>query len=326
LVENAILRQQLIVLNRQAHRPRLTNNDRVRLVILSRFTNFWQQALHIVQPDTLLRWHRELFRIYWRRKSKNIQHKPHISPETIALIKQMAQENRLWGAERIRGELLKLGIRVSKRTIQRYMPKKRQRSNQSWATFLKNHAAEIWACDFTVVHDLFFRPTYLFIIIELHTRRILHTAVTLAPTDAWTAQQLREVTPWGKGPKYLLHDRDSKYGRKFAAVAASSGIKELKSPIRAPKANAICERIIGSLKRECLDHLLIWHRSQVRRLVKQYAAYYNLARPHQGIQQRIPERYAQYQRFDSQCSLPRVTSKPVLGGLHHHYCCTPRLN
>ncbi len=204
VVENALLRQQLIIFKRQVHRPRLTNKDRFRLVLMARFTNFWQQALHIVQPDTLLRWHRELFRIYWRRKSKNNHHKPHINPETIALIKQMAQENRLWGAERIRGELLKLGIKVSKRTIQRYLPKKRRKSNQSWATFLKNHATEIWACDFTVVHDLFFRPTYVFIIIELHTRRILHTAVTLAPTDAWTAQQLREATPWGHGPKYLL--------------------------------------------------------------------------------------------------------------------------
>jgi transposase InsO family protein len=177
-----------------------------------------------------------------------------------------------------------------------------------------------------VVHDLFFRPTYIFIIIELHTRRILHTAVTLAPTDGWTAQQLREATPWGMGPKYLIHDRDRKYGHKFAAVAASTGIKELRSPVRTPKANAICERIIGSLKRECLDHMLIWHRSQVHRLVKQYVAYYNLARPHQGIQPRIPERLAHYQRPNSKCSLPRVSSKPVLGGLHHHYRCTPRLN
>jgi hypothetical protein len=223
LVENAILRQQLIILNRQIQCPRLTNNDRFRLVILARFTSFWQQVLHIVQPDTLLRWHRELFRIYWWRKSKNIQHKPLINPKTIALIKQIAQENQLWGAERIRGELLKLGIKVSKCTLQRYMPKKRKQSSQTWTTFLKNHAAEIWACDFTVVIDLFFRPTYVFIIIELHTRRILHTAVTLSPTDAWTAQQLREATPWGKGPKYLIHDRDRKYGRIFATVAASSG-------------------------------------------------------------------------------------------------------
>jgi transposase InsO family protein len=296
------------------NRPQLNNSERIWLVSLARFTNFWQSALHIVQPDTLLRWHRELFRIYWRRKSKNNQHKPHISPEIIVLIKRMARENYLWGAERIRGELLKLGIKVSKRTIQRYMPKKRRNSNQSWATFLRNHATEIWDCDFTVAHDLFFRPTYIFIIIELHTRRILHTAVTLAPTDAWTAQQLREATPWGKGPKYLLHDRDRKYGRKFTAVAASSGIKELRSPIRAPKANAICERIIGSLKRECLDHMLIFHRSQVRRLVKQYATYYNLARPHQGIEQRIPERFAQNQHSVAKCSRTRMISKPVLGG------------
>jgi transposase InsO family protein len=221
--------------------------------------------------------------------------------------------------------MLKLGMRVSKRTIQRYMPKKRRRSNQTWATFLQNHAAEIWACDFTVVHDLFFRPTFVFIIIELHTRRILHTAVTLALTDAWTAQQLREATPCGKGPKYLLHDRDRKYGRKFSAVAASSGIKELRSPIRAPKANAVCERIIGSLKRECLDHMLIWHRSQVHRLVKEYVIYYNQARPHQGIEQRIPERYFQKQHSVAKCSRPRMIAKPVLGGLHHHYHCTPRL-
>jgi transposase InsO family protein len=325
IVENALLRQQLIVLNRQVKRPQLTNSERIRFVFLARFTKYWHQALHIVQPDTLLRWHRDLFRLYWRRKSKPHDRKPRLAPEIIKLIQQMAQENRLWGAERIRGELLKLGIRVSKRTIQRYLPLKRRKSNQTWATFLKNHAAEIWACDFTVVHDLFFRPTYIFIIIELQTRRIIHTAVTLSPTDKWTAQQLREATPWGKGPKYLLHDRDRKYGRKFTAVAASSRIKEVKTPIHAPKANAICERIIGSLKRECLDHMLIWHRSQVHRLVKEYTTYYNQARPHQGIYQRIPERYDQIQPSAAHCSRTRIISKPVLGGLHHHYRCTPRL-
>jgi transposase InsO family protein len=279
-----------------------------------------------VQPDTLLRWHRDLFRLYWRRKSKNYRNTLRISSETIKLIQQIAQENRLWGAERIWGELLKLGIKVSKRTIQKYLPKKRTKSSQTWATFLKNHAAEIWASDFTVFHNLFFRPTYIFIIIEMHTRRILHTAVTLAPTNAWTAQQLREATPGGKGPKYLLHVRDRKYGRKVATVAAGSEIKELRSPIRAPKANAVCERIIGSLKRECLDHMLIWHRFQVRRLVKEYTAYYNLARPHQGIHQCIPERYTLTQRPTSRCSQSRVSSKSVLGGFHHHYRYTPRLN
>jgi putative transposase len=204
IAENALLRQQLIILRQQVKRPLLTQSERARLVLLARCTRFWQQALHIVQPDTLLRWHRELFRRYWRRKSRNKKPKPRISAETIALIKRMARENRLWGAERIRGELLKLGIKVSKRTIQKYIAKGRQASGQTWATFLKNHAGDIWACDFTVVFDLLFRPLHIFIILELKTRRVVHTAVTPSPTDEWTAQQLREATPWGEAPKYLL--------------------------------------------------------------------------------------------------------------------------
>jgi hypothetical protein len=183
IAENAMLRQQLIVLNRQVKRPQLTNLDRLRLMLLARCTQFWQQALHIVQPDTLIRWHRELFQLYWRYKSRKKNREPRITQETIDLIKQMAQENRLWGAERIRGELLKLGIDVSKRTIQKYLDKLRPTPtrNQAWRTFLKNHAQHIWACDFTTVHDLLFRPVFIFVIIELHTRRIIHTAVTYAP-------------------------------------------------------------------------------------------------------------------------------------------------
>ena len=238
-----------------------TQHDRFRLVLLARFTRFWKQALHIVQPDTLLRWHRDLFRFYWRMKSKRKQNKPKIPPETIDLIRKMANENRLWGAERIRGELLKLGIKVCKRTIQKYMPKERKSpsSSQTWATFVKNHIGDIWACDFTVVYDWLFRPWHIFVIMELKTRRIVHSAVTTSPTDEWTAQQLREATPWGQGPKYLLHDRDSKYASHFSAVAAGSGIKELRTPYRAPRANGVCERYMGSLRRECLDHTLILH-------------------------------------------------------------------
>ena len=254
IAENALLRQQVIILRRQVKRPQLTERDRRRLVLLARCTRFWKQALHIIQPDTLLRWHRDLFRRYWRCKSRNKKPKPRITPETIALIKQLTKENQLWGAERIRGELLKLGIEVSKRTIQKYIAKVRQTSGQTWATFLKNHAGDIWACDFTVVFDLLFRPLYIFVIMELQTRRVVHTDVTTSPTDEWTAQKLREATPWGQAPKYLIHHRDSKYGQRFTAVAVSSGIKELKTPFRAPKANAHCERLIGSLKRECLDH------------------------------------------------------------------------
>ena len=194
VIENALLRQQLIVLARQVKRPQITHRDRFWLLLLAHCTRFWKQALHIVQPDTLLRWHRELFRFYWRQKSKR---KPKISFETIKLIRQMAKENSLWGAERIRGELLKLGIKVCKRTIQKFMPKseKTPTSSQTWATFMKNHASDIWACDFTTVNDWLFRTWYIFVLLELKTRRIVHVAVTTSPTDEWTAQQLREATP-----------------------------------------------------------------------------------------------------------------------------------
>jgi len=321
IAENALLRQQLIVLQRQVKRPQLTQGDRMRLVGLARLTGFWQQALHIVQPDTLLRWHRDLFRRYWRWKSKpQQQRKPRLSPETIALIQQLARENLTWGAKRMRGELLNLGIKVSKRSIQKYLPVDRhEKSGQSWSTFLQNHFPDIWACDFTVVHDLLFRPIYIFVIIELHTRRIVHAGVTRNPTDAWVAQQLREATPWDEKPKYLIRDRDSKFGPHFAAAA--SGIKILKIPPRSPRTNAFCERFIGSLRRECLDHLLILHLKQLRRLVQEYSAYFNTARPHQGLEQQIPDCVAKGSPWP--ISQPetegKINSTPVLGGLHHRY-------
>jgi putative transposase len=322
VVENALLRQQLIVLNRQIKRPQQTNLDRFRLVFLSHFTKFWKQAIHIVQPESLLRWHRELFRIYWRRKS---QGKPNTSTETITLIRKMAEENPLWGAERIRGELLKLGIEVSKRSIQKYMPKDRKErsSSQNWATFLKNQASNTWACDFMVVNDWLFRQWYTLVVMELKTRRIVHTGVTKYPTDEWTAQQLREATPWGKGPKYLIRDRDKKYATHFSAVVAGIGIKELKTPYRTPQANGVCERFMGSLRREGLDHMLIHDDKHLERVVKEYTAYFNQERPHQGIEQRIPD---QYDLIRSKPTRGQVTSKAILGRLHHSYSRAAYLN
>jgi transposase InsO family protein len=323
IAENALLRQQLIVLNRQVKHPQLTNRDRVRLVLLSRFTKYWKQAIHIVQSETIMRWHREFFRFYRKQKSKPIKKKSRISPEIIALIQQIANENRLWGAERIRGELLKLGIRVSKRTIQRYLPKRKHSPSQTWATFLKNHTGDIWACDFTVVYDLLFRPFFIFVILELKTRLVIHSAVTQSPSDEWTAQQLREATSWGLHSKYLLRDHDRKYSTLFSSAAANSGMLEVKTPFQAPKSNAICERFMGSLKRECLDHLLIINQSQLKRVVKEYVNYYNDARPHQGIQQRVPGRYG-----NKECptAAGRIISRPILGGLHHDYSRTAYLN
>jgi transposase InsO family protein len=278
-----------------------------------------ETALFLVQPETLLRWHRELFRMFWRRKSKAQSRKPRLSPETITLIKEMAANNRLWGAERIRGELLKLDIRVCKRTIQKYMRPVRttQPRGQNWRTFLRNHAAELWACDFLPVTDLFFRPLFAFFIIELKSRKVIHVNVTRSPTDAWVAQQLREATPYGQTPKYLIRDNDRKFGQSFARVAATSGIKVLRTPYQTPRANAVCERFLGTVRRECLDHFLIFHEKQLYRLLKAYVVYFNHARPHQGMQQQIP--VPSVPSAPEHDSSDKVLSVSVLGGLHHDY-------
>ncbi len=234
VAENALVRQQLIILRRQVKRPLYRRTDRFLLVLLTRMVRTWKQALFLVQPETLLRWHRDLFRVFWKQKSKVHARKPRLSLETISLIKEMATHNRLWGAERIRGELLKLDIRVSKRTIQKYMRQIRPKRahGQTWKPFLRNHAAEIWACDFLQVTDLFFRPLFAFFIIELKSRKVMHVNVTRSPTDPWVAQQLREATAYGQTPPYLIRENDKKFGPHCARVATTSGIKVLRTPYR----------------------------------------------------------------------------------------------
>jgi putative transposase len=319
IAENVLLRQQLIVLRRQVKRPTFTRTDRILLVLLARLVRTWQQALLIVQPDTLLRWHRELLRLYWKRRSKASSNKPKVAAEMIALIREMARDNRLWGAERIRGELLKLGLRVCKRTIQKYMKTVRthQPRGQKWSTFLRTHADQIWACDFLQVTDLFFRPLFAFFLIELQSRKVIHVGVTRSPTDTWVAQQLREATPYGRAPKYLIRDNDSKFGSSFVRVARTSGIELLTMPYHAPRANAICERFLRSVRQECLDHVLILHEKQLQRVLNAYVAYFNQARPHQGIQQQIPESSRSSRSTPHEGS--RVVAVPILAGLHHDY-------
>lgn len=240
----------------------------------------------------------------------------------------MALENPLWGAERIRGELLKLDIRVCKRTVQKYIrqprmpgPSKRK-SNQNWRTFVRNHASQIWAADFLPVYDLFFKPLFVFFIIELGSRRVVHFGITRHPTDGWCAQQLREATPYSEAPKFLIRDNDSKYGARSARVAKASLIEVLRTPYRAPRANAFCERFLGSVRRECLDHLLILSERHLYTLVKEYVEYYNSMRPHQGIGQGIPKMAGSTMPDallgDDQAGA-KVISLPVLGGLYHDY-------
>jgi len=239
--------------------------------------------------------------------------------ETVALIVEMARDNRLWGAERIREELLKLGIQVSQGTFLKHMRRARppQQGGQTWAAFLRNHAADIWACDFIQVTDLCFRTLFAFVIVEHASRRVIHVGVTRHPTDAWVAQQLRETTPFGTAPRFLIHDNDVKFGPQFERVADATGIELPATPYRAPQATALCERFLGSVRRECLNHLLILHEGHLRRVLAAYAAYFNVERPHQGLDQTIPthgETGPAVQHGDG-----RVERTSILGGLHHAY-------
>ena len=319
VLENALLRQQLIVLQRQVKRPVLTWRDRALLILMTRKLPTWKTALMIVQPETLLRWHRDLFRRVWRHKSrrKGKKGREPLAEDMVRLIKTMAKDNRTWGAERIRGELLKLGIQVAKSTIQRYIHQVRSSvpTSQTWGTFLRNHAKDIWAVDFLQTYDLFFRTIFVFVVIELGSRRLVHFGVTRSPSDAWVAQQLREATPFGEGPRFLIRDNDDKYGAAFDRVAKGTHIDVLKTPYQAPKANAVCERFLGSVRRECLDFFLILNERHLDKTVKQYQAYFNHARPHQGISQRIPD---PLQKLEEQ-NVGRIMAHPVLGGLHHDY-------
>ena len=320
LAENALLRQQLIVLRRTTKTPRLTWRERLSLVFLARWVPNWKQVLQIIQPDTLLRWHREGFRLFWKLKSRRpVQTQPQrLAPETIALIEQIARENRLWGTERIRGELLKLNIKVAKRTIQKYIQAARSKSpsGQSWSTFPQTHAKDIWACDFVPVVTLFFKTLHAFVIVHHESRRVVHVGVTVHPTDEWITQQIRDATPFEEKPKYLICDNDKRYGTLVERVAQASDIEVIHTPYEAPRANAICERFVGSLRRECLDHMLVIGELQLIRVLKGYISYFNPARPHQGIAQQIP---APRVSPPGTPKTRRVVAYPVLNGLHHDY-------
>jgi putative transposase len=207
---------------------------------------------------------------------------------------------------------------VANSTIQRYINQARGpgSSQQSWRTFIHNHASEIWACDLLQTYDLFFRSIFVFVILELGSRRIVHFGVTRHPTDRWLAQRLREATPFAAGPRFLIRDNDSKFGASFSRVAFQTGIEVLRTPYRAPKANAICERFLGSLRRECLNYFILLSERNLHRIVKEYSRYFNHSRPHQGIDQRIP---CNSLRPDMYAADGVVVSFPVLSGLHHDY-------
>ena len=225
VAENALLRQQILVLRRAApSRPRLHAEDRLILVFLARLNTAWRDALPVVKPDTLLRWHRDLFTLLWHHTSRRRGARGRLRVELIDLIQAMATANGLWGAERIRGELLKLGIRVSKRTVQQYMRSVRPRGQhgQTWGTFLRNHTHDIWACDVLQLYDAWVRPIYAFFIVAHGTREVVHVNVTRSPTDAWVARQLREATPYDSAPRFLIRDNDGKFGRMSCSLGRTT--------------------------------------------------------------------------------------------------------
>jgi putative transposase len=321
--ENLFLRKQLaLYLERQVKPRRAKAAAKLTLVLLSR-RFAWREALTIVKPETFIRWHREGFRLFWRWRSK-----PRVPPDLQSLIAEMAKANVTWGEERIAAELLlKLGIRVSPRTVRRYMPPdpgpQHRTSPQGWMTFVRNHAQAILGCDFFVTVTARFQVLYVFVIMEVGTRRIAHCNVTAYPSAEWTLQQFREVISGDKAYRFLIHDRDSIFSSEIDVDLESMSLRILKTPFRAPQANAFCERLVGSIRRECLDFLIPLNERHLRRILKEWVAHYNRGRPHSRLGPGIPEpRVSELVKQLSGHRIPsdhRVVAKPILGGLHHEY-------
>jgi len=328
--ENLFLRKQLALLQDRKTRPRRARRaTRITLVFLARWFA-WRDALVVVKPETLLRWHRAGFRLLWRWKSRRVGRPP--LPESLrTLIAEMARDNPTWGEGRIAGELsLKLGLRVSPRTVRRYMPKDpggyglRGRGDQRWATFVRNHAEAIVACDLFVSVTATFRVLYVFVMMEIGNRRILHCNVTAHPTAEWTLQQLRQAISCDHRWRFLIHDRDSIFSKRLDETVSRMGLRVLRTPVRAPKANAFAERLVGTVRRECLDWLIPLSEKHLRRILARWVRHYNEARPHSSLGPGIPNPPEGLPVLpqEHRHRLPvgsRVVTSPILGGLHHEY-------
>jgi putative transposase len=328
--ENLVLRRQLGLFKERGAKPRrIDTATRVSLALLSRLCD-WRSCLMVVRPETVVRWHRAGWRLLWRYKSR--PGRPPVPLELRQLIRRMAMENPLWGEERIANELLlKLAIMVSPRTVRKYMPKRppgRPRGDQRWSTFLRNHARGIVACDFFVSVTATFRLFYVLVLIEHSSRRLLHFNVTQHPSAEWTLQQLREALGHGDF-RYLIHDRDCIFARSLDESIKNLGLTVLKSPPHTPKANAICERVIGTIRRECLDWLIPLSESHLRSLLKLWVGHYNGGRPHMSLGPGVPDPPATRTLALNQESRHRIGEplvvhvRSVLGGLHHEYSLAP---
>ena len=325
--ENLFLRKQLALFQERKVKPRRADDAaRWLMAAVSRLFD-WRMALVVVKPDTLIRWHRKGFRLFWRWKSKPTG-RPRLPRDIQQLIRKMAAENPTWGEERIANELqLKLGIRVSPRTVAKYLriggPARTPDPKQRWLTFVHNHARVIVAADFFVVITATFRTLYVFVVMELGTRRILHHSVTAHPTAEWTLQQFREALPGDHSYRFVIHDRDCIFSKELDKSVAEFGVRVLRTPVRAPKANSVCERFGGTLRRECLDFLIPLNERHLKAILKVWVTHFNHGQPHMSLGPGIPEPFQHPPPEDrSRHRLAAghvIRSKPVLGGLHHEY-------
>ena len=299
-LEILALRHQLGVVHRSVKRPKLTAPDRLLWVWLSAVWTNWRSALLIVQPETVIAWHRQAFRLFWTWKVRRGQPgRPGVSQDVRELIRRMSRENPLWGAPRIHGELLKVGIDVGQSSVSKYMVRHSKPPSQTWRTFLDNHLNSLVSVDFFTVPTIRFQILYVFLVLAHDRRRILHFNVTAHPTAEWTAQQLREAFPFDQIPRYLLRDRDGIFGSEFRKDVEAMGIKEVLSAPRSPWQRAYVEGVIGAIRRDCLDHVIVLNETSLRRTLAVYLRYYHQSRTHLSLNKGAPD--------------PRPVQPPELG-------------
>lgn len=313
MLENLALRQQLTIQQRSIKRPKLNNTDRLFWVWLSKVWNNWKSALFVVKPETVVGWHKKGFKYYWRYKSRRAG-RPHIDWDLIKLIRQLQKENPLWSAQRIQGELTKLGYSVCDNTVAKYMrkPKAGPDQRQRWQTFLKNHTKHIVAIDFLVVRTLCFKAIYVFIAISHDRRTILHFGVSSRPHSQWAIQQLGETFAFDDTTKYVIRDNDKIFSNDFKRHIKRFGLKDTPTAPHSPWQNPIAERVMGTLRRECLNHMIILNEKHLHSALSEFVEYYNNSRTHMSLNK------------DSPVSRPvqtkgRIIKTPILGGLHHTY-------
>lgn len=312
--EVVVLRQQVIVLKRKApKRLHITETDRRILSWICRLQTVALSAIIIVKPETVARWHRAGFRMHWAWKSRKRAGRPKADTEIRDLIRQMCSENPLWGAPRIHGELLMLGFDISQSTVSKYMIRRRGPPSLTWRTFLKHQADGIAAIDLFTVPTVRFEVVYALVILAHGSRQIVHFATTRNPNAEWVARQIVEAFPWDTSPNYLLRDNDAIYGHVYRERLANLNIREVRTACRSPWQNAYAERLIGSVRRECLDHSIVWNRRYLQQTLKSYAEYYNSDRTHLGLLKKTPS------GREPAKSDEKIIAFPSLNGLHHRY-------